>query len=189
MDIIWIVLIAVVVLALVGLVVFLVRRRGASLERKFGPEYERMVSRTGDKDRAETELQERVERRESFDIRDLDADERARYAERWRAIQRDFVDEPDHAVGRADELIQDVMRTRGYPVEDFEQRAADLSVDHPAVVQHYRAGRNILDTNERVPTERLREAFVSFRALFEQLVGVDSAANGKPENATKEGKR
>jgi hypothetical protein len=189
MDIMWIVLIAVVVLALVGLVVFLAKRRGASLERKFGPEYERTVSRTGDRERAEAELQQRVERRETFDIRDLDAEERTRFTERWRAIQRDFVDEPEHAVRRADELIQDVMRTRGYPVEDFEQRAADLSVDHPAVVQHYRAGRHILDTTERVPTERLREALVSFRALFEQLVGVDSAANGTPEAATKEGKR
>lgn len=175
MDTFWIIAIAVGVVVLLGALAFWLYRRSTSdarqLKRTFGPEYERTVERTGDEDRARRELADRLDRHDRFEIRELESDERDRYAARWEDIQREFVDDPESAVRDADGLIQDVMRTRGYPVEDFEQRARDLSVDHPEVVERYREGRRLLDRSERVPTEDHREAMLSFRVLYEELVG------------------
>lgn len=169
----WIVVVAVAVVLVAALAFVLWRRRKdpvRKLQSKFGPEYDRTVERTGDEEAARRDLEERVERRERFDIRDLDDAERERYGMRWAEIQHAFVDHPDEATRDADELIVRVMRERGYPTEDFDQRARDLSVDHPEVVEHYRAARRSLD-GERVSTERHREAMLHLRALFTELVG------------------
>lgn len=175
MDTIWLIIIAVVVVAALGaLVTWMFRRdRGSDrrLRKTFGEEYDRTVERKGDEQAAKRDLQERLERRDQFDIRELDDDERRRFADEWEHVQRRFVDEPERATEDADGLIQRAMRTRGYPVENFEQRAADLSVDHPDVVEHYRRGRDLLDRGERIPTENYREAMLHFRELYEQLVG------------------
>jgi FtsZ-interacting cell division protein ZipA len=182
-----IVIVAIIVIALVVAALLLTRqRRSQQLQQGFGPEYDRTVEeRGGDRRAAEAELQERRERREKFEVRDLEPGDRDRYAERWRTAQRRFVDEPGPAVGEADALVMEVMRDRGYPVADeFEQRAADVSVDHPQVVEHYRAAHGISTraTAGEASTEDLRQAMVHFRALFVDLLGDDErpAADDRP---------
>jgi hypothetical protein len=172
------VILAILVIALIVAAVVIARqRRSQQLQQGFGPEYERTVEeRGGDRREAEAELRERRQRREQFEIRELDDASRDRYAERWRAAQRRFVDEPGPAVGEADSLVIEVMRERGYPVADeFEQRAADVSVDHPEVVEHYRAAHGISTraTAGEAGTEDLRQAMVHFRALFAELLGYE----------------
>jgi hypothetical protein len=165
--------IIVVVVLLVLLAVFAGRqRRSRKLQESFGPEYERTVSETGDRRAAEAELRERTERRQSFDVVPLESEARARYIEAWRHTQAQFVDEPAEATREADRLITSVMRDRGYPIDDFEQRAADISVDHPQVVDDYRAAHAIAAANERseASTEDLRQALVHYRSLFEELL-------------------
>src|SRR6185503_12229090 len=137
-----IVIVAIVLIALiVGALILARQRRSQQLQEGFGPEYERTVQeRGGDRREAEAELRERRQRRDQFEIRELEPAARDRYADRWRSAQRRFVDQPGPAVGEADALVMEVMRDRGYPVADeFDQRAADISVDHPEVVEHYRA--------------------------------------------------
>ena len=174
------VLVAILAIALVAVVVMLMRqRRSQQLREGFGPEYERTIAETGDRRAAESELAERRERRAKLEIRELDPDARDRYAERWRAAQRNFVDQPSGAVAEADRLVTEVMRERGYPVEDdFERRAADVSVDHPVVVENYRAAHTISSraVDGEASTEDLRQALVHFRALFSELLGGDEAA-------------
>src|SRR3954447_22799597 len=186
-----IVILAIIVIALIVAALLFMRRRQSSqqLQEGFGPEYERTVEeRGGDRKQAETELRERQERRDTFEVRELEPAARDRYAERWRGAQRRFVDEPAPAVGEADALVIEVMRDRGYPVADeFDQRAADVSVDHPEVVEHYRAAHDISGraTAGDASTEDLRQAMVHFRALFVELLGTDDepAADGRaPEN-------
>ncbi|TML64409.1 MAG: hypothetical protein E6G22_04565 [Actinobacteria bacterium] len=162
---------AVVVLALV-LWSALRARRTRTLQQGFGPEYDRTVADAPSKREAEAELSERQKRREELDIRPLDAGARERYAEAWQVTQARFVDEPGGAIAEADVLIQQVMRERGYPVEDFDQRAADVSVDHPEVVNNYRAahGISIAHERERATTEDLRRAMVHYRSLFDELL-------------------
>jgi FtsZ-interacting cell division protein ZipA len=174
-----IVIVAIVLIALVvGALVLARQRRSQQLQKGFGPEYDRAVEeRGGDRREAEAELRERQERREQFDVRDLEPAARDRYAERWRAAQRRFVDQPGPAVAEADALVMEVMRDRGYPVADeFEQRAADVSVDHPEVVEHYRAAHGISGraTAGDATTEDLRQAMVHFRELFVELLGADA---------------
>jgi hypothetical protein len=168
------VLIAVVVVAALALLLWraTARRRTGKLREQFGPEYERTVQGADSKRQAEAELQAREERRQSFDIRPLPTDASERYVEQWRSVQAEFVDEPAAAVKRADGLIKAVMAERGYPVEDFDQRAADLSVDHPRVVDNYREGRRLAQTNGdgASSTEDLRQAMRHYRALFSDLV-------------------
>jgi hypothetical protein len=161
---------AVVVLLAIWSAVRASRRR--RLQSAFGPEYDRAVADSPTRREAEAELAERQKRREEFDIRPLSPGARDRYLREWEAAQARFVDDPQQAVGEADELIQQVMRDRGYPVEDFDQRAADLSVDHPQVVDNYRAGHAISRKTVRgdVDTEELRQAMVHYRALFEELL-------------------
>src|SRR3954447_4614200 len=172
-----IVIVAIVLIALVvGALVLARQRRSQQLQEGFGPEYERTVSERGDRKQAEAELLERRKRHDSFEIRELDPAARDRYADRWRSAQRRFVDQPGPAVGEADALVMEVMRDRGYPVEDeFEHRAADVSVDHPQVVEHYRAAHEISGraTAGEASTEDLRQAMVHFRALFVELLGRD----------------
>lgn len=167
-----VVIVLVVALAAAG-VVLSRRRRSARLQDHYGPEYDRALADTGDPRQAEAELTERERRVRSLDIRNLDQDESARFEESWADIQRGFVDDPVASLHRADDLVVEIMRTRGYPVDDFEQRAADVSVEHPDVVQHYREARAVRDETEHggVDTERQRHAVTSYRALIEALLG------------------
>ena len=162
---------AVVVLAVVGVLVWQ-RRRSEALREQYGPEYDRAVRQMGGQRRAESELVKRQERVEQLDIRPLTASQRSDYENRWRAIQSRFVDDPRGAAGAADALVDEVMKTRGYPVADFEQRAADLSVHHPRVVENYRAARDIALRHRRgeASTEDLRQAMVYYRILFQDLL-------------------
>jgi len=170
-----VVLIILVLLIVVVLGVVLSRRRRSSqLQEHFGPEYERSVSATGDRRAAEAELAERRQRREEFDVRDLRPEERDRFRDSWNEIQRGFVDDPRRSLKSADLLVAEVMRARGYPVDDdFDRRADDLSVDHPRVVQHYREARKVRDDDGEVDTERQRTAVTSYRSLINALLGDD----------------
>jgi hypothetical protein len=168
-----------IVLALLAVLALVAgrQRRSRRLRERFGPEYDRTVAQAGDRKEAESQLQERTARRQRLDIVPLDPADRARYLEAWRQTQARFVDEPAEATREADRLITAVMRDRGYPVDDFEQRAADVSVDHPQVVDDYRAAQAIAAANERseASTEDLRQALVHYRSLFEELLDVDRA--------------
>jgi hypothetical protein len=150
----------------------LARRRTRQLQEQFGPEYDRTVGTAESKGEAEAELQAREERRRELEIRPLPSAARYRFLEAWQGVQSQFVDDPSAAVARADELIQSVMSERGYPVEDFEQRAADVSVDHPQVVENYREGHRLAQSsaNGSGSTEDLRQAMRRYRALFDELV-------------------
>jgi len=148
------------------------RRRSTDLRRRFGPEYEQTVAASRDRLRAEKELWSRQERVDALEIRPLEPAARDRYEERWREVQATFVDDPGGAVDQADTLVGEVMRACGYPVGDFEQRAADVSVDHPHVVDHYRMAHTIAlrQRSGAGSTEQLRQAFVHYRALFADLL-------------------
>lgn len=162
----------ILVAAIIALgVMYMRKRRAASLKDRFGNEYERTVRKAGPR-KAETILHERERRVERFDIRPLSSEARARFIESWRSVQARFVDSPADAVSRADVLLAEVMEVRGYPVADFEQRSADLSVDHGDVVQNYRAGHAIAERHARgqAGTEELRQAMIHYRALFDDLV-------------------
>jgi len=179
-----IVVVAVLVLAAVGWLVWQ-RRRSDALRSQYGPEYDRAVNQLGDKRRAETELVKRQERVEQLDIRPLSAAQRTDYTDRWRTVQAKFVDDPRGAVTDADGLVESVMKARGYPVTDFDQRAADLSVHHPRVVENYRAARDIALRHRRgeATTEDLRQAMVYYRALFQDLLeDREHAAAGATES-------
>ena len=173
----------VLVLALVAWNAYGTRRR-KGLQDRFGPEYDRTVADAPSRREAESELSERQKRRDELDIRPLEPDSRDRYASRWHNTQAKFVDAPEDAVGEADTLIQEVMRERGYPVEDFDQRASDLSVDHPEVISNYRAAHGISVANERgkASTEDLRTAMVHYRAPFDDLR--DRAPEQEPAEAS-----
>jgi hypothetical protein len=168
-------IVALVILAAVAIAMVaasMSRGRHVKLKRRFGPEYERALEEYGDSARAEHELEARAKRVRSFRIRELSEADRQHYADGWRTVQTRFVDEPSSAVHEADALIKAVMVARGYPIEDFNQRVADLSVDHADLVQHYRAARALADANRegRADTEELRQAFVHYRALFAELL-------------------
>ena len=175
----WIVIViaAVVVVAAIAWNAYNARRR-RGLQERFGSEYDRTVADAPSRREAEADLAERQKRREELDIRPLSPEARDRYASEWHNTQARFVDEPEAAVGEADRLIQQVMRDRGYPVDDFEQRANDLSVDHPDVMSNYRAAHGIQVANERgkASTEDLRTAMVHYRALFTELLETEPAA-------------
>jgi hypothetical protein len=164
----------IVALAVVGGLFWyaLTRRRTDALQTQYGPEYERTVSSIGSRHAAEAELVKRQERVEHFDIRPLIAEQRELFGQQWRDVQGMFVDDPGRAVTQADTLVMEVMRTRGYPVANFDQRAADLSVHHAAFVENYRAARDIAARHRRgaATTEELRRAMVYYRELFEDLL-------------------
>lgn len=167
-----ILLILVVIAVGVAVWLYTQKRKTEALRGAFGPEYERAVQETGDRRKAEEALEERKERVEKLRIRALAADERERFAGRWRSAQAQFVDDPRGAIAEADRLVAEAMQARGYPVGDFEQRAADISVDHPGVVEHYRAAHAIAQKSDHdeAETEDLRQAMVHYRALFEDLL-------------------
>ncbi|MGA7697531.1 MAG: hypothetical protein WCA76_21070 [Candidatus Sulfotelmatobacter sp.] len=170
-----IVLAAVVVVILAVLGWFLVRRRRrttAELRQRFGSEYDRAVREHGSQRKAEAKLADREERVEKLNLRDLDPMERERFSKQWESVQSRFVDSPKGAVAEADDLVSSLMKTRGYPVSDFDQRAADISVDHPRVVENYRSGHEIaLRVGKNgATTEDLRTAMIHYRSLFVELV-------------------
>lgn len=174
----WVVVAIAAVIAVV-LVVWrgLAARRTKELQERFGPEYDRTTKSVGSKRHAETELAARQERREQLNIRPLGAEARTRYASQWQSVQTQFVDSPVAAVSAADALVSSVMADRGYPMDDFDQRAADVSVDHPQVVENYRQAHDVsrrLDQGEAT-TEDLRQAMQHYRALFDELLDDDAA--------------
>jgi hypothetical protein len=174
-------LVAVAVLTvLVAFAAFLIYRNNQShrLEKRFGPEYGRAVREQGNRDKAEAELLAREKRVSHFKIVPLSREDAQRYAPEWKALQARFVDDPKGAVAAADRLVRDVMQHRGYPMGDFERLAADISVDHPVVVENYRAACSIVQRDQRneADTEDLRKAIVHYRALFAELLQVDTDA-------------
>jgi hypothetical protein len=167
-----VIIVAVVIIALLAVVIAR-RRRSEGLQTRFGPEYPRTVARAGDRRAAESQLAEREQRHRQLDIVELEPAARARYLEAWRAAQGRFVDDPATAIREADALVTEVLRERGYPVEDFEQQADDISVEHPDVVENYRAAQVLALANDQglASTEDLRQAFVHYRSLFAELLG------------------
>lgn len=162
----------VVVLAAVAIYFFMQNRRTRALRSRFGSEYAHTVREVGDERKAQAVLEQRAKRVAQYTIRPLPAGRREGFIQEWRAVQALFVDDPRAAVGRADGLLGQVMEARGYPVTDFEQAAQDLSVDHPEVVQNYRAGHEIAlrHRDGDADTENMRQAMIHYRALFDDLV-------------------
>jgi hypothetical protein len=173
--------IAAVVVILGGVIVLILQKRHtARLRARFGDmEYQRAVEQGGDRRRAEARLDERSNRVRTFHLRELTATDRARFTEAWEMVQSRFVDAPAGAVAEADQLLGDVMAARGYPVGDFEQQAADISVDHPVVIQNYRAAHAIALSHAggQSNTEDLRRAMIHYRSLFEDLVHAPETAS------------
>ncbi len=170
------------VIAVVALMRHRARERSAMLQRRFGPEYDRTVEQLGGPAEAERELAARARRVEHFRFHDLTAADQARFTRTWNEIQQSFVNDPAVAVTTANELINEVMRARGYPTLSFEQRVADLSVEHPTVIQHYRAAHELSGSvhNGAVDTERLRQALVHYRMLFTDLLQEGRAISAPP---------
>src|ERR1700751_4404876 len=163
--------IAVVVIAAIAFVTSR-RRRSQKLRERFGPEYDRVVKQEGDPRKAEGVLEFRQKRREKYKIHPLSPAERSSFEVRWNEVQARFVDDPRGAVTVADSLVTDVMQARGYPIGEFDQRAADLSVDYPRIVENYRAAHEIALRHSagKASTEDLRQAMVHYRALFQELL-------------------
>jgi hypothetical protein len=166
------------ILAIAAIVIFSRRRRSEHLRQHFGPEYDRTVAGRGGPAQAELELVKREKRVHSFSIKPLTPENRTRYTEQWNEVQRRFVDDPGAAVSEADALVNQVMETRGYPVADFDQRAADLSVNYPRVVENYRSARAIVQRHAtgQAGTEDLRQAMVYYRSLFSELLDTPQSA-------------
>lgn len=181
MDVwVWVLIAVVAFVVLAGVAVFFAQRhrRRRALRERFGPEYGRRVESASSRRKAEAELAGRASRRDKLNIRPLTESARQRYAAQWAELQSRFVDRPMVAVVDADELVAQVMRDRGYPVDDFESQSELISVDHPDVVQNYRAGHAIYakTTTGEASTEDLRQAVVSYRDLFEELLAEDGAS-------------
>ena len=184
-------LIVLVAIVVVGAVAWMTtqRNRTEHLTERYGPEYQRTLESTGDKREAERELEAREERVKHYEIKPLSAGQRDRYLAKWRETQAEFVDDPSAAIAKADTLVQDVMRERGYPMGDFDQRSADVSVDHPHVVAEYRAAHQIAERHaaDGVGTEDLRQAMVHYRALFDDLLDSEADKTGETGEADKTG--
>jgi hypothetical protein len=189
---IWVV-IALAVAAVFGVAFWegLVQRRTKRLRQTFGREYDRVAANADSRRDAEAELAAREQRRRDLEIRPLPESARARYLERWQIVQAEFVDDPRAATADADRLIQRVMEDRGYPIEDFDQRAADISVDHPDVVENYREGHGLAQRSDEGDgtTEDLRRAMRHYRALFEDLVEPPSDEPLAREATSRENRR
>ncbi len=185
--------ITVAVCALIGIGVWMAvnQRRSRRLKEQFGPEYDRVVERSSNRSSAEEELQQREERVKRYKIVALSENDRIHYQHAWDRVQNRFVDDPRGAAIEADELIFDVMERRGYPVNGFEQAAADLSVDHAAVVENYRAASAIAQRNRQgeAGTEDLRQALVYYRALFHDLLQAPSPDEPRTATATHRAER
>ena len=170
-----IIILAVVVVLIaiaVGAFFYFRRWRSENLRKQFGPEYKRAVKQYGDERKAEAELSEREKRVRKLDIRGLTRDEKIQFSDNWKKTQAHFVDAPAPAVNEADSLVKELMLARRYPVGEFDQRAADISVDHPDVVNNYRTAHDIAERNKsgKATTEDLRQAMVHYRSLFEELL-------------------
>jgi hypothetical protein len=169
-----------VIVALLAIATFLHFRRHEShtLEKHFGPEYGRAVEQFGSRSKAEAELKARQKRVEKLHIEPLSAQDAARFGDAWRGLQAGFVDNPKASLAEADRLVRELMQARGYPMGDFDRRAADISVDHPTVVDHYRAAHDIALRDQRgeVDTEGMRQAVIHYRALFSELLETEPSA-------------
>jgi hypothetical protein len=179
----WIVIAVVVAIVVLGVVASALRtRRSRSLQERFGREYDRTVDKAGGRREAEQELREREKRHDALELRPLSHEARERYLLQWQATQGRFVDDPTGAVSEADDLVQRVMRDRGYPVDDFEQRAADISVEHPDLVEKYRTANGIARASERgeASTEDLRHSVRHYRALFVELLELPGDEDASP---------
>ncbi len=180
------VVIALAIVALVIVAAFVSQRRArarsAELQRQFGPEYDRALEQAGSRAKAERALLARARRVNHFRFQELSSSDRLRFEATWTRIQAQFVDDPAVAVAGANQLISEVMRARGYPTDDFEQRVEDLSVNYPTVVQHYRAAHELSQSanarNGQINTEDLRQAVVHYRVLFAELLQESSARAG-----------
>jgi len=182
------VILAIVIVAIaLGAFFYLRLRRSETLRKQFGPEYKRAIDQYGDQRKAEAELAEREKRVRKLDIRGLTTDEQNRFSDNWKKTQAHFVDAPSPAVSEADGLVKELMLARRYPVGEFEQRTADISVDHPNVVNNYRAAHEIAQRNKsgKATTEDLRQAMVHYRSLFEELLET-APATTKEERITTE---
>jgi FtsZ-interacting cell division protein ZipA len=166
-----VVVIAVIAIAALAFVV-LRKRRSENLRKRFGPEYDRVLQQEGDTRKAEGVLEFREKRREKFKIRPLPEADKSSFAARWNEVQSRFVDDPRGSVTAADGLVTQVMRARGYPIGEFDQRAADISVDYPVVVENYRSAHQIALRHNagKASTEDLRQAMVHYRRLFQELL-------------------
>jgi FtsZ-interacting cell division protein ZipA len=166
------IIVAIVAIIAIAALIFSNKRRSEHLRSRFGSEYERQVEELGSRSKAEADLAQREKRVSKLAIRPLSPADQDRFFDRWTKVQATFVDDPERSVDYADALLAEVMNARGYPVSDFEQRAGDISVDHPNVVQHYRAGHEIALRHSRgeANTDELRQALIHYRALFEELV-------------------
>jgi hypothetical protein len=179
-----IIVVVVVVVLAAAAAAFAQNRRRAVLQDRFGPEYDRAVENSDTRRGAEQHLAKVAHRRDELDIRDLDATERSTYTAEWDAIQARFVDEPGPAVDAAESLISTVMRERGYPVDDFDERADLVAADHPDIVQHYREAHTAHERHRSsgaVDTEDLRQSFVHYRALFAALVNGQTQSTIHPQ--------
>jgi hypothetical protein len=179
----WVIAVIIVLLLVaVGAIAFVATRTDSTtgsrrLKERFGPEYDRVVEGRADRSEGEQELRRRLERHEQFEIKDLSTEQRERYVNEWRDVQRRFVDAPEATLGEADRLITQVMRDRGYPTEHIDQKIEDLSVEHADTINSYREAHEIADRHERagVSTDELRLAMQRYRTVFEGLVGTQAA--------------
>src|SRR5580704_3081259 len=187
----WIIVAGVVIIALLAVAAWLFfqkKQQSERLQQRFGPEYGRTLGELGGRTKAESELKAREKRVEHLSITPLAPAEAARFSQAWNALQGRFVDNPKGVVVQADQLIREVMLKRGYPMGDFERRAADISVDHPGVVENYRAAQTIATRDElgQADTEELRQAVVHYRVLFDEMLEVRAAMHepsaAKPES-------
>jgi hypothetical protein len=171
----YIIIAVVVIVVIMGAIMaptFSRRRKSQKFQNKYGPEYDRTVQTAGNEKKAQAELNGRQKHVDTLNIRPLSVSERERYQAEWTAIQAKFVDQPGQATVEADHLIMEVMKVRAYPVSDFDQRAADISVNYPNLVSNYRAAREIAIKNEQhtATTEELRQALIHYRSLFDELL-------------------
>jgi hypothetical protein len=180
----WIVII-VAALVVIGFVAWTLgtKLRTDRLQRRFGPEYERTIEQAESRKEAESELSARMKRRRELEIQPVSPETAERYTVEWRDVQARFVDQPSEAVKDADRLVTRLMQERGYPTDDFEQQAADVSVDHPNVVDNYRGAHTVWLSNEqgKAETEDLRRAMVHYRSLFEELLEPKTPESEQPE--------
>jgi uncharacterized protein YneF (UPF0154 family) len=175
---IYIIIIVVLILVILGLImgpIFSRRQRSKRYQNKFGPDYDHTVKTMGNEKKAQTEMDERQKHVDTLNIRALSLSERDRYLAEWKAVQAKFIDQPGQATVEADHLIMEVMQLRNYPVSDFEQRAADISINYPELVSNYRLARAIAIKNEqhKADTEELRQALVYYRSLFDELLNAE----------------
>jgi len=178
----WLLMVAIVVVLVVGAVLY-VQKRSAALKDRFGPEYDRVVEEHGDRRNAEAHLRDRTKRHDALELVELEAEARDRYAGHWTLVQGGFVDDPARAVAEADALVEHVMRERGYPVDEWDERFEMVSVDHPDLAENYRVAHAIhvrgTDEAEDVDVDDLREAFQRYRSLFDELLVLDDAEDAE----------